>query len=236
MKNEIIGIKTKHGIYQVYCVEGSQYHPTQYCHEDEMSVRDRIWNIEKGSLILDIGAAYGSYTLSALLQEAAMVYAWSPESGIGDANEKEFLEHSLRLNGWDNKAIIYNNGIFNQNGWIDTVEHKFYLTSPEVIANPHHFIKVSPLDDWYNSIKEDLSIYENVWMKIDVEGVEVEVLKSATETIKALQPKIIIENHLFLDASIPEKVKEILSSIDYEEHSTVPYHHISHSLYLPKEK
>ena len=75
------------------------------------------------------------------------------------------------------------------------------------------------------------------WMKLDVEGAEVEVLKGAKDLISKFCPKIQVENHVFKRASLYEEVRELLIGGNlgarYEEISTVQYHSVSHSLYFP---
>ena len=77
---------------------------------DERETRNQLWDIQSGDYVLDVGACYGSYTLTALACGAEKVYAWSPQSH-GHLNEKLILEQSLKLNGWENKCVVYDTGI-----------------------------------------------------------------------------------------------------------------------------
>lgn len=216
-------------------------HPTWYSHLDEKVVREKFWKIGKDDLVLDIGAAYGSYTLSALLSGAKRAYAWSPECGGSyEASEKAFLDASLALNGWSDKAVVYDTGFFDKTGWLDTMAQKFYPELPmkKDVENPFFFIKVEKLDDWYNNVflkSDHFNQYNNVWIKIDVESAECEVLNGGKQLLADAKANILIENHIFKKATIADEVKEILISLGYIHCETTPYHSVSHSLYqFPK--
>lgn len=234
IKFDIKTVKTVAGNYKIAYIDTISHHPSWYSHEDEKNVRERSWSVGKNDLVFDVGAAYGSYTLTALLQGAAKTYSWSPESGCGDANEKEFLEKSLELNDWQDKGMVYNYGFYDKNGWLDTVSQKFYCNYPDTIENPNYFIEVKTLNDWYKSVFlkiDDAKKYNKIWMKIDVEGAEIEVLKNATDLIKDIKPIICIENHIFMRATIANEVNLILSSLGYIENSRNQYFGVSHSVY-----
>lgn len=222
--------------YKIMFIDTIDYHPSWFSHIDESIVREKTWHINPGALILDVGAAYGSYSLTALAQGAFKVYAWAPEAGCGDAPEKDFLEASLKLNNWQDKAHVYKSGFWNKTGWLDTTNQKFYFEIPDIIDNPNYFIKVSTLDDWYEAIKplEDFSKYSEIWMKVDVEGAEVEVLKAATKLIKELKPNIQVENHLFKNVNIEAEIKKLLENLGYKQTFNENYNEVSHCVYRSK--
>jgi hypothetical protein len=51
-------------------------------------------------------------------------------------------------------------------------------------------------------------------IKIDVEGAELDVLRGATETLRKMRPKVLVEVHGWGDPT-SEKVKELLANADY---------------------
>ena len=214
--------------YAIAYITSMPQHPSWYSFEDESSVRDRDWHVAPGDVVLDIGAAYGSYTLTALASGAEFVYAWSPQGVKNESmSEKDFLERSLELNGWSDRAKVYKSGIFSESGFLD-VDLQKTVEKPDSLTGS--VIEVEPLDVWFdreNPRKID-------WMKLDVEGAEVEVLKSATKVIDKFRPSILIENHLFKDNSIPEKICSILvDRFGYKHVSMHQYHSVSHSVYHP---
>lgn len=232
-------VETLKGNFKIAFIDTTQCHPTWFSHEDEKIVREKSWHVGENDLVFDVGAAYGSYTLTALLQGATKTYSWSPEGGSGDANERDFLEKSLELNNWQHKGTVYGYGFFDKNGWLDTVAKKFYDVYPDIVENPNYFIEVKILNDWYKDVflkTDDPKKYNKIWMKIDVEGAEIEVLNGALDLINDLKPIICIENHLFIRNTIVDEVKSILLPLGYKEISHDPYHSVSHSVYIHQSK
>jgi len=209
--------------FQIYCSSEDPNHASAYTFVDENEVRERQWNVKEGDIVLDVGAAYGSYTLTALLQGAAFVYAWSPQADI--EKESDCLHASLKLNGWEDKAIVYGTGIYSSKGFLNTVSQEMVATG---IENPD-VIQVDTLDNW----ADEVFPRRIDWVKLDVEGAEVEVLKSAEKLIRKFQPNIQVENHLFKKSTIAEEVNSLLQTFGYAtaEHSF--HHSVSHSLHRP---
>lgn len=212
--------------FKIECVETAPQHPSWYSFEDEAEVRERLWRIEPGDVVLDIGAAYGSYTLSALALGAARVHAWSPQGFPGDAmSEAETLAASLNANGWDGRCSVHCDGLYSRDGWLNTITQEFLY---DAHVENEAVIRVSTLD------RKDLDVPKaRTWMKLDVEGAELEVLNGAEVFVRAHRPRILVENHLFKRATIEQEVREWLFARGYVEESTTPYHSVSHSLYLP---
>lgn len=215
--------------YKIECTEVPGFqHPSWFSFEDESNVRDRDWLITPGDIVMDVGAAYGSYTLTALASGAAHVYAWSPQGPPGEETEAEMMRKSLALNGWQDKATIYESGVYSNTGWLNASTQVFSFEPPEKADGD--IIQVETLGDWFDRVNPA----RIDWMKLDVEGAEVEVLFGAEKLIRALRPKIQVENHLFKRATIADEVREFLvGECDYREVGTHPYHAISHSLYVP---
>jgi FkbM family methyltransferase len=202
-------------------------HPTWYTFQDESEVRDRNWNIKPGDVILDIGAAFGSYTLTALSQFAQFVYAWAPQGCPGEESEKAVLESSLALNKWQDKCEILTTGFWDKAGWLNTETLEFSETPKEGLE----IIQVETLDAWFE--RENPSRID--WMKLDVEGAEAKVLQFGKKLIIKFKPKILVENHQFKVPTAEQEVRAILVELGYQEISTLPYHGVSHSFYLHPE-
>jgi len=214
--------------YQIECSDSPAVcHPSWFSFDDESDVRERDWGIQKGDVVLDVGAAYGSYTLTALAAGAEFVYAWTPQGPPGEEPERALLAKSLALNGWTDRCEIYDSGAFDKSGWLNASTQEFHETEPA----PHgDIIRVEKLDDWAARVKPRRAH----WMKLDVEGAEIEVLRGARVLIGVCRPRILLENHLFKRASIADEVREILvGEHNYREVSTHPHHSVSHSLYEP---
>lgn len=219
-------------VYLVVCDEGGVSHPSWFSFEDEHGVRMRDWLIQPGDCVFDVGAAYGSYTLTALAAGAAHVFAWSPQGPPDGRPEHELLDLSLKANGWRERCDIYVAGVYNRKGWLHTVTQEFTETPPPPNGD---IIEVSPLDEWYASNflhRFPVNDFRRYWLKLDVEGAEVEVFQSAERLLADLRPAVLLENHNFKRGGVEKEVRDFLTARGYTEISTQPYHAVSHSLYL----
>lgn len=130
-------------------------------------------------IVADIGAHAGSHTLR-LAKRCTSVYAFEP-----NPVNRRFLEWNLALNSIKNVSIFpvaigsrSGTGTMNDAG------------GPSKLGTSGQFVvPISPLDliaaNW---TKLD-------FVKIDVEGFEVEVLRGARETFGRLKPDLLIESH-----------------------------------------
>jgi len=199
--------------YKISCMERIPQDPSWFSHEDESDVRLRDWRVQPGDVVLDVGSSYGSYALTALASGASFARCWNY-----DPVENEMLRESLALNGWTGKCEIHQVGLGSVQGWH---EDKANLTWPG------GRFRVTTLD------LELPSPGRVDWLKLDVEGAEVEVLKGAENLLRTARPRVQVENHQFKDASIEGRVRGLLESFGYRHIRTVPYHGVSHSSYEP---
>lgn len=209
--------------FQISYVDSYATHPTWYSYEDEQDVRERFWNPGKGDIVLDIGACVGSYTLPALAH-GACVYAWAPGRLQEGTLETELLFYSVRLNeGFRNRLIAFPTGLYSEAGYLNTNTLEF---SQEY--QPFPWIYVQSLD---------VMGFHPSWMKLDVEGVELEVLKGAEQTIRRSRPKILTECHHNVDPSIAYEVDLFLTGqiggyklVDSIKH---PASNVVHTFHVP---
>lgn len=203
--------------FLVHCEERTPQDPSWYSFEDEAEVRERDWNVGEGDYVLDIGSAYGSYMLTALSQGAAFVYGFNP-----NGRENTFLYKSLRWNDWSARADILEAGLYSQVGWLHE-SGNFSATEQE------GYFHVIALDD----LNWQLPDGAKVWVKIDVEGAEVEVLRGMTKFLARYRPTVLVENHTFIDGGIPVRVMQLMHSIRYQLQTYNIYHDVAHAVYKP---
>lgn len=206
---------------------------TLFTHVDEDIVRQRWWKIQKGDVVLDIGSAFGSYALIALAQGASFVACWSPQG------EEPLLRQSIDANDWTDKTVIIPRGLWSKAGHLQVYDgppmSTFLEVAPEI---PNDYIfAVDALDDVVDKLREEP--FEKIhWIKIDVEGAELEVLKGSERTLRKHRPKILVENHDFKDATLRARCAIFLIGLDvgYREVDTVPHHGVSHTLYSAEKE
>ncbi len=171
----------------------------------EKQIREKWWNIQKGDYVFDIGSHYGSYTLTALAQGAEFVISVDP-----DRISFFDLETNLILNSFSQKCFHMNYMLGKEPGISD-----FYPISH---SNRKEGDRIeSRLVTTVDSIKTMLVLPKLDWIKIDVEGMELDVLEGAKETLQQFKPKLLIENHECFVPGITDKVKSFLIPFGYTE-------------------
>jgi tRNA G37 N-methylase Trm5 len=202
-------IQGKHD-YKFYEFE---HNSSTYTFVDEEIVRERFFYpyLKAGMVVLDIGAGYGSYTLPALAR-GCIIHA------VNLYHENYYhLEQNIKLNNFDDddKFKHYGFAISSKDGKIEAGGKK------NVICRT--------IDTLFLTLPEKID-----YIKLDVEGYELEALKGAKQTIIKNKPIILCENHLFMDASLEEKCIDFIDSLrlGYKWENR-PYHAISHTLFLP---
>ncbi len=139
-----------------------------------------------GQVVLDIGADVGWYTIQAsrAVGHSGTVIALEP-----DAHNANQLEQNLRLNGLSNvrvlrKAAWSHSGIV---GWHESAVAVWHKVSPEASAK----VEAVTVDE----LAGQLGLGRVDWIKLDVEGGEIEVLRGAWQTLEQFHPVLLIEVH-----------------------------------------
>ena len=208
-----------------------------FSHVDEHAQRERFWSrITAGDVVMDIGAASGSYTLPALARGAAHVYAFAPELKGIDDDSTAILLLSLDENRWRGRCSILPFGLWSETGWLVAhIEERMpeFFPPSDVDLPPDRAMAVTTLDQ---VDRETLHLDRLDWIKIDVEGAEVEVLKGAVETLKRLRPRLVVESHLFKNPLMEDEVAAVLEPLGYKAEERLPHMHVvSHTLWTPVE-
>lgn len=168
-------------------------HPEYSLHcftDEEADFREKYWHPRPGQVVVDAGASYGAYALTAAAC-GALVHAFEPEPSVFTD-----LERNVLLNGF--QMELHPVGLWDR---VEVVEMSTYAPHwpAGTITVPFTMI---PLDR--------LNLPRVDWFKIDVEGAEEKVLLGAVETLKRCKPIVIVECHVFLDSELAEKCMRIL--------------------------
>jgi len=152
-----------------------------------VAVQDRI---KPGSVILDIGANIGvTSSMFSKMIPRARIYAFEP----GTQTYGLLLE-TLRANcvaaqtfnfglGREHAAVSFNEPQMLAAGHIVTSDH------PNSSGASTSRIEIKPLD----SVVQELGLDRLDFMKIDVEGFEIDVLDGASETLSRFRPTVFLE-------------------------------------------
>jgi len=168
--------------------------------------------ISPKSVIIDIGANIGNHLVFfGKFCNASKIIAFEPNPILFP-----ILERNIVLNQLDKKTTIHQVAIGSQKGkgvlLGDNDNKDPSYTNKSLEINSEGEIKIAPLDDLVHD-KVDL-------LKIDVEGLELEVLKGASQIILRDRPIIFIES-LNIDqimgfmAKFDYRIETILSNYNY---------------------
>ncbi len=180
--------------------------------------------LERGSIILDVGANSGVYSIfySRLVGDKGRIYAFEP-----DTSNYFLLQENLKLNNCNN-VRAYNFALSNKESVVEMISYNpadlnlklqgdsfKYMKEVSDITEPLHRTKAYKLDD----LDEIKNISKIDFIKIDVEGAELLVLQGSINTIKKHKPVIIFE--LLGEWTIrfnyrPYEVLILLNELNYE--------------------
>lgn len=173
-------------------------HPEYSLHcftDEEADFREKYWHPRPGQVVVDAGASYGAYALTAAAC-GALVHAFEPEPSVFCD-----LERNAQLNGF--QMELHAVGLWDEASVIDMRSYAPHWPE-QTITQPFTML---PLDR-FNLPRVD-------WLKIDVEGAEEKVLLGARRTLKRCRPTVIVECHLFLDKELSDKCERILWECGY---------------------
>lgn len=159
---------------------------------DEKEFRDKYWWPKAGDVVVDAGASYGAYSLTAAAV-GARVYALEPEPTV-------FIDlcANVQLNGFETTLACA--GLWDAGGeHVDMMSYAPHWP-PGTVTRPFEMVR---LDDWFKGLRLD-------WLKLDIEGAEERALHGAMKTIAKFSPIIICESHIFLDPDMTEKCKAVI--------------------------
>ncbi|MDM8529151.1 FkbM family methyltransferase [Anaerolineales bacterium HSG24] len=171
-------------------------------------IADNVW---PGDVCVDIGAHFGFYTLLMALytEKNGYVYAFEPED-----ETRGILQKNIGINDIQHVKIC-DTVIGDKTGdvtWINS------SNSQSHVAHDLTTLGISKssisLDDWFKKRTAPN------FLKIDVEGYELEVLSGAIRTLAHHKPKIIIEIHpSVIKQTGLYKIWHLLNDIGYEMHA-----------------
>lgn len=185
---------TTHPAYSLNCFDADG---------EEGAFRLAFWDPQPGQVVVDVGASYGAYALTAAACGAEVI-AFEPEPTVlGD------LRRNVELNpGFNVKA--YGVGLWDE----PSLGVDMYSYAPHWPAGTVTAPFPMAMLDSFGLPKVD-------WFKLDIEGAEERALRGALETLKRCQPVVIVECHTFLDPELTAKCRKLLESVGYERFEVV---------------
>lgn len=159
-----------------------------------------ISRVLKGTTLLDIGSNVGNHSLYFILEKGAeFAYIFEPAK-----DTFEILKKNIEINHLENHTKLYNVGVGSGKGKASINERKKNTAYTQLSLSDEGDTDVISIDSLI--IKEKIG-----FVKIDVEGFELEVIKGMKETLRRDKPIMMIE---IWKKNLSE-VTSILSSIGY---------------------
>jgi FkbM family methyltransferase len=156
-----------------------------------MGINEKYYKLKKGDVVVDVGAHIGTFTIRAskMVGDAGKVIAIEPEP-----QNIALLKRNVEANALQN-VVIVPEGIWSSKG-----KQKFYL-SPETWG--HSYLSQIAKSTEYNEIEMDtldcvlseLNLNKVDFIKMDIEGAEIEALKGMEQTLTE-DVNLTIETHI----------------------------------------
>lgn len=144
------------------------------------------------AVIIDAGANIGNHSLYwSIRKKAKKIYSFEPVEGTF-----EILKRNININGLSDVIIPYNVGLSDHKGKAKREKFKYSNIGATTICDDENgCMELNTIDNIGISEKID-------FIKIDVEGLECEVIRGAQNTLKSDSPIVFVE-------SFPDKFKEM---------------------------
>jgi FkbM family methyltransferase len=187
-------------------------------HETEWS--ELAWikahGIRSGDLVVDCGANHGFFTV--------LFCKWGGPTGRVIAFEPlehnfNVLKRNLSVNGCEADCRRVALGSTNGRTLITTHPNATVVTKTPLRGRGVTEVAVRRLDD---EMGEDVSVN---FLKVDVEGFELDVLKGAPRVLAA-RPRLDLELHVFLYDDKPSRIEEIFEVIRIDRYDVYIQHEV----------
>ena len=214
-------IETKRGPILLVCNNRREVHHAHHFLDDEPSTIQWIDNFEGPCTFWDVGANTGIYSLYAALRGDVSVYAYEP-----GASSHAALYNNIHANSLDEQIVGLCMGFFNKSKL-----EQLHMNSVEAGAAMHTFgdLALTTETNYESkhletvltfSIDEFRRIYQlraPTYLKIDVDGVEEEILYGATETLKDKNVRSILVEMIDRASACNERITGFLESHNFVE-------------------
>jgi len=164
--------------------------------------------ISENSIVIDVGGHVGNHSIYLLkVCNFDMSYLFEPRKPL-----IRLIRENMSLNGLEDKFIINKDGIeaiSSSSGQLKFEKRKNYNLGTGRIVNEPGGANVSTLDSIFEDMDKKISV-----IKIDVEGLEKEVLQGALTVIDKHRPVISIESLIKSEDQVDhDKAKQSLNDL-----------------------
>jgi FkbM family methyltransferase len=214
-------IETNRGPILLVCNNRREVHYAHHFLDHEPSTIKWIDSFEGPCTFWDVGANTGIYSLYAALIADVSVYAFEP-----GASSHAALYNNIHANSLDEQIVGLCMGFFNKSKL-----EQLHLSSVEAGAAMHNFGDLASTTATNNlskhletiltfSIDEFRRVYQlraPTYLKIDVDGVEEEILYGATETLNDEDVRSVLVEMIDRSAASNERMTNFLENHNFIE-------------------
>ncbi|MFT6810208.1 MAG: FkbM family methyltransferase [Saprospiraceae bacterium] len=212
LENVLRKIEAKHGTFNALDEDLITEQLIAYSAHTRNELSMVVDHIDVSDVILDIGAHIGTYSIP-MAKKAAKGKVWSIEA---DLSTYDLLVMNIQENELQDRISAYNflasdgNDNYTQGPGIENNSGaNYYLPSKEKSE-----FRGTDINLWL----EELNLPDIHFIKLDIEGMEYQVLSSIKEYLINHRPKLYIEvvqNQLSRMGDTPQKIQNLLDSIGY---------------------
>lgn len=177
--------------------------PLQYFDKDIIKLSDEESIIDGGAYTGDTLKEFSNLTRN----KFKSYFAFEPS----EMNYKILKKYKLEKYKGDNRINIYNRGLFSSCKTIGFEVNPFEPAACEINENSEHLINVVSIDSMFI----DKKLCPPSFIKMDIEGSELDALIGAEQTIKIFKPKLAI--------CVYHKVDDILTIFEYIKNLNLNY-------------
>jgi FkbM family methyltransferase len=210
---ELLGIKGNKFLYKTTFRKISMItNEALYFIVPDFNYYQHFYKVKKDDVILDAGANCGHLSIffSKLTGKDGIVYAFEPDTfNIQRIQENKELNEDLYDNIKIEKLLLWN-----ENKLIDFYESGTVGSSAVWIPNSDKCVKKEAIriDDWV--LKNNVTKLD--FVKMDIEGAEIEALEGCVQTIQDLNPNFAIASyHVVNEEQTYIKVEEFFKNREY---------------------
>ena len=179
--------------------------------------------LKEGDVVLDLGAYAGitAISFSREVGETGKVLAFEPDSRNRSCAEQNLK--AVSAIGFPANTAIYDQAIWSHcDGISFSTEGAMGSSASEIVGgNRGHTIDVPTITLAKICEIEDLTKID--FIKMDIEGAEIEVLESSKDVLRKYMPKLIIEPHPVSGVMSSIKCRTILESLGYKVREIAQY-------------
>ena len=182
-----------------------------YVIAEDFEFYQHFYKVKNGDVVMDAGAnnGYLSLLFSKLVGDNGKVYAFEP-----DSININTIKVNIALNDISENIIIQDQLLWNANILVDFYEAGTVGSSAIWMPDSDKVVKKQAvrIDDWV--LQNNISKLD--FIKMDIEGAEIEAIDGCVETIKMLRPNFAIASyHIVNGEPTYIKMEEFFKKINY---------------------